>query len=665
METDRYRRSAHMSYKTTKIQPIKSYPTFQFHAFTASKCDTDTVFKICVLETLRWLRGRFDKFDKLPEQLIAPDPADHASYSEDKMCSFNLNLGATLDCTYIHDRGIWSIRITELDIGENPGQDNERPPVNGRSFRTEISFLKSGRNVEAGVRTVCSEPADCDVGCTVFRPALIKALANNPDVGFINEGFRIDGTPLIVKNKSDFRNLEKLISSSVFDMPTVLVADGVYATETASGKPAAVGLRDAFAPVGITGTLQKGRFFDEDMSKNAGGSAVILPALSYSEEASADLENRRAVVISLKRPSGKKSGKVSSSVRKSDKANELLPSFDYATLAAKQVGFSVVCFIDEKCFELIRNVFGITFDRGDIVTCVHGKEILRRRFTKDKTPEFTDTVNAELTELMKRRMYTFGGVMFYSDARIAELEGQHNKNSSLEDELDLYKNENTELNNKIRDLTQHNTDMQRTAEVNRQLSKDLSDANDRISEQSDIIEKLLAEADHKEKAYRDAAELKEFYIKKTADAAHFPTEKESVCKWASEQFSKNLIIATQAAASLKRYNKPFDVADLCDALYYLNAYAEYRLGNIDEDRLTLYNGSCNWKVCSCGKKTLEDFNDDYTTIYEGKKYLLDIHVKSGSGSEDLVRVYFCWDDKLKKVIIGHMPGHLPTVSRRT
>ena len=72
-----------MEYKTTEIHKIKSYPTYQFYAHTASsECSADEVFLICVLETLKWLRNRLKNFDEIPTQLTAPEPDNYKSFSE-------------------------------------------------------------------------------------------------------------------------------------------------------------------------------------------------------------------------------------------------------------------------------------------------------------------------------------------------------------------------------------------------------------------------------------------------------------------------------------------------------------------------------------------------------------------------------------------------------
>ena len=67
----------------------------------------------------------------------------------------------------------------------------------------------------------------------------------------------------------------------------------------------------------------------------------------------------------------------------------------------------------------------------------------------------------------------------------------------------------------------------------------------------------------------------------------------------------------------------------------------------------------------CGKEALKCFRDDYTLNIDGRKMLMDRHIKYGIKSQTLIRIYFCWDDKNKKVAVGYMPGHLPTVRNST
>ena len=42
-----------------------------------------------------------------------------------------------------------------------------------------------------------------------------------------------------------------------------------------------------------------------------------------------------------------------------------------------------------------------------------------------------------------------------------------------------------------------------------------------------------------------------------------------------------------------------------------------------------------------------------------------MHIKSGVKVQELVRIYFCWDDALQKVILGYLPDNLPPLKDPT
>ena len=65
--------------------------------------------------------------------------------------------------------------------------------------------------MEAGIRTTCSEPFDCEAGCSVFRPTVVKAIADNPDVGFVKEGLLVNGNILRLFPKLVDISVQKLI----------------------------------------------------------------------------------------------------------------------------------------------------------------------------------------------------------------------------------------------------------------------------------------------------------------------------------------------------------------------------------------------------------------------------------------------------------------------
>ena len=79
----------------------------------------------------------------------------------------------------------------------------------------------------------------------------------------------------------------------------------------------------------------------------------------------------------------------------------------------------------------------------------------------------------------------------------------------------------------------------------------------------------------------------------------------------------------------------------------------------------MYAERCHWEIQGCCKEALKMHREDYTVTMNGHPYILDQHIKHGVHADELIRIYFCWDDDLGKIIIGSMPGHLATVKNST
>ncbi len=215
---------------TTKLKHIKSYPTYQLHTYTNNKrLPAEEVFKICILETMKWLRSRLSLFADIPTQLDLPEPENYRQLSFEMLHSFSLNIGSVISVVFIEKKGLWSFDITESDMGENIGTATERPPVNGRTFSTDISFIINGDRVETGIRTICSEPSDTSAPCRVFRPAIVKMLAENKLVGLRYE-YELDGSVINIGTKSEAGRFIDAVQDKKFSLPTVIVAEPPFET---------------------------------------------------------------------------------------------------------------------------------------------------------------------------------------------------------------------------------------------------------------------------------------------------------------------------------------------------------------------------------------------------------------------------------------------------
>ena len=265
----------------------------------------------------------------------------------------------------------------------------------------------------------------------------------------------------------------------------------------------------------------------------------------------------------------------------------------------------------------------------------------------------------------KRNAYQFGAVLFHYDAKQKELHSKRKQTQSMEERCGLYKQENTELKQQIKQLSQQQTDMCQTAESVRLLKKQVDALQRELEEKEAEYLEFRENAAVKEDSYRKSSGIIQFYREQYETAAGFPTDKNDFCKWIVSSFSDELTVAPRAESEMKKYSGALDLVSLCDGLVFLDAYAKYRRREISEEMLGLYAMRGNWDVQNCGKEAIKLRRTDYTVTVGKKQYTLDLHIKRGTQSEELIRICFCWDPDTKKIIIGSMPEHLATVKNGT
>ena len=605
-------------------------------------CQPEEVFQICVLETLHWLRSRLQKFPDLPKDIHSPEPEDYRDFSEAFLRSFSFEAGGNVDVIWLPKQHIWSFCITETDMGANLGTENARPPVIGRTFRTEMSYRLDGEQVEIGIRTIVSEPYDCDAPCEVFRPTVVKSLVANPNLILRHNGLNIDGKAVILDKRDAIERICDICSDEHFDLPIVWVTEPkaeMSVPKLPELSTQSLNVTKGFTPqIGLEGLkvdysktdVKPNSFMDKAVKKSA---APAKPQLK---------------------------------LQSAPPTKQELPQFPYERLAGSIVGFGVVFFVSEKLRSLLCQKLGSDLQAGGIMV-QHGGEIEHypQKVHQKQPEQFYHTLKEQVKTSPKRRNYHFGEVVFHSKARVLELRDRRHETESLEDACRLYHLENKELRSQVKELMQEKADMQKAWESERSTQKKLLTAQETADKLSDQLRALKAQQQEREEAYRRAAAVTEFYRKKADIAAGFPESRDRICDWAEKQFSEELILTGDAKSALRKYTGQLDTAILCDGLLYLDAYAKYRREEISAEELSLYGERYIWEVQGCGKETLQMRRSDYLTTYEGTQYLLEQHIKYGVSAQVLLRIYFHWEDSLGKIIIGYMPGHLPTVKKGT
>ena len=634
-----------MPYITTKVQALKSYATYQLYASADSKtADTDGVFKICILETLHWIRSRLSDHKIIPQDLNSPMPQQYADFDDEKIQSFSINLGFQIDVIYIESLGVWSFRIVEPDMGANIGTPKERKAVSGRTFTTEIAFRKQDDCVEIGVRTICSEPSDNTQDCEVFRPSVVKALAENTDIRLSQCGWMLNGQAMQITSKNELEKFFDVFGDPARSLPMILVAD----TKEEISEPVKVEpLTDTLTPALSSFSLLA--------RPKPGESAVI----KINPEC---FENKKLI-----REVKPKKVKKQADKPKSSPVKTKLPMFDHEKLAQKLVGLAIVVFVSDKYFKQIESKAQIKITHGDIIILPRREQSERYSYSeyKDDMDGFFSKLRASSYDLPKRSVVNYGNVLFYTDAKLQEYHDKRHQATTMEEKYDFYKLENKELKAQVKELSQQQTDMRQTSEQLRILQKKVETLTDELNDANAKYIETVNEMNAKAEAYRKGADLVLFYKQFIDIAARFPIDKNDVCKWAEDNFSDDIIVAPRAVSEMKKYSGSLDIASLCDGIVYLSAYARFRRQEISEEELSLYAQRCNWDVQGCGKEALKMHRTDYTVTYDGKAYTLDQHIKHGIQSDELIRIYFCWDDKLRRIIIGSMPKHLATVKNTT
>ncbi len=628
---------------------MKSYPTYQFYATADSKTvNVDDVFKICILETIRWVRSRLQAFHDLPQELLVPDPEHFSTYSENDLTSFSYNNGFQIDVIYIDSISVWSFRITEPDNGANLGTPYERPAVNGRTFTTEIAFRKQKDCVEVGIKTICSEPADTTADCEVFRPRVVKALIENCELVLHHGGWVLDGTPMEITTNNALDRFFMLYSDPKQSIPLILVADSDSVQKEAQAvvSPSSVTALSA-SSYNLSGFGAHDRKYDIEIKAEGVGAkkSVTIPK-SKSPKAKKNSEaaifNRRPVSIKL-------------------------PILDYSELAKHLISFGIVVFVDEKLFKQLYNKTHISVKHGDILIISHQEAIECHSYSQysDDMPSYSRSLRSNIIEMQKRSLYNFGDVLFYSDAKLKEYHTKRHQTDSLEEKCRIYKLEITELRSQIKEISQQQLDKQHIAESLRLTQKKVDGLSLELQSRNDDYQRLVEIMEHKENAYRKSARLIQFYQQQLDIAAQYPTDKNEICNWIDEFFSAELVLSNRAKSEMRKYSNALDIISLCDGIVFLDAYVKYRRHEISEDDLSLYAEHRHWEIQGCGKEAIKMHRADYTVSIDGVSYLLDQHIKHGIRAEELIRIYFCWDDRNQKVIIGSMPGHLATVKNST
>ncbi|MBE6902510.1 MAG: hypothetical protein E7478_08545 [Ruminococcaceae bacterium] len=635
-------------YQVTALIHDRRYPTYQLHAQAINDTlPAQTVMNICVLETMAWLRRRLSQYADIPAEIDLPEPEDHNCFDSSSLRSFHLNIGCTIDVVYSEQEKAWAFCLEEADAGANLGSANERAPVSGRKFETNIAFrINDNGIVEVGVQTICSEPDTTATYCEVFRPSVVKALYLNKSVG-LRHILNITDSPITVESSKELQRVKDAAADVTRELPMILITTPAAECKN---KLAEIEVLQFDITDGLRSSLSSGSDFVKRELK------LDFDALGIENKlvASAVVTNKVA----------------ENSEPETDKAEPemIVPeTVNMDKLAASLAAFAFVCKVSDSCFESVQAAFCKELSKGDILILYKGdiSEVVRFQEISADITAASRQIKSGITSYPMRRSIGWGNVLFTADARLLDLQQRRQERLSHYDEIELMKTEISELSNKLKNAEDLIRAMSSSEDENRllkkknsALEKELHDCRLEFEERSNDL-KVLAE---RGKALLPSLS---FYKEKSRVAALFPTDKTAIPTWVEERFSSTITLHKNAVASLKKYTRPLCANILCDGLYFLHGYALYRQGKLSEAELALYAEEYGWEVQGCGKEALKMFADDYSITVDGRSQLLNYHIKYGVSPINWVRIYFFYDKMSERVVVGYMPDHLPTLSDKT
>lgn len=194
---------------------------------------------------------------------------------------------------------------------------------------------------------------------------------------------------------------------------------------------------------------------------------------------------------------------------------------------------------------------------------------------------------------------------------------------------------------------------------------------EQIERNKEKEEKRIEELQKENDKLKEVISEKEKEIDRLIWRQNLPENPNEVAGWVEESFSGKMIFHDKATDLMKKLKRDeVDMDDICLALEYLATdYRDSLLGSINNDELlkiasAKYGRPIN--VSPSGNNLIEMYPKEYKIKYgmgiKGKptEKPLNLHLKIGNTSENLLRIYFLYDKENKLIVVGSLPRHLST-----
>ena len=612
--------------RTVRLLQNVLYPTYQLYAAMGSKQTAPRDgLRLAALTTMEWLRQRIQ--DDIPAELCQAGPDEYRAADDSNLPSLHLNRGYVLDIVSLPEKGVWSLQITEPDLGSDPGKkEQRRAAVPGRVIETNVAFRIYGKELECGFQTVVSDPEGTLPQAEVYRLAVVRRLMENPAFG-LTQILPVNGSVTELKTTAQIGKLIALVNAPENQLPTVVF---IYHQKQERQ--------------GITAPVQKAALKVLNTPPQQPEAFSTRPGMRHEE-----LFN----LLAAARQSEEKA---------------TLPC-DVPAFAEKMKGLCRTYLLDAGLLPGFANAVGVCLNPGDVTMLEplrFGGRAQVFPYRPSKQEKMVDDLTGVIYTYPRGRSYSFGHIEFLSAARENLLHATAQAVSEAEAVSDQWAEKFTKLQDtckaeiakKDAEVAQLRKQVDRLKLYQAQLEKEKEQLAQQLHQEQENC-KLQLQARDGEVAYLERKLTR-------------PLKHTDVVEWVRQQFADRLIMHKRTETLLaKKTAWGVDLGLLCDALDFLATdYWDYRFSRLSKDEM---NCRCSAKygrpfdVSKLGDYTIEFTPSEYKVKYKmtgtekAREYALNWHLKVGNDPENLLRIYFFPDDKAQKLVIGSLPEHLRAV----
>lgn len=664
------------SYRFVKLLRNHLYPTYQLHAFMANdKTDPKEGLRLAALTTMHWLKSRLGEAAPL-EWASLPSPEDFLTATDDDLPSFYLNQGFVVNIVSLPDRGMWSLQITEPDLGSDPGNPNQlRMPVPGRIIETNVAFQIAEKQLECGFKTVISDPAGTAPEAEVYRTTVVRLLMENPAFG-LKQVTDIPMKPTRIFSSSQIKTMLWLTHHEDNQIPMVIFTQPLEEKTIEAAVP-------SFAKGKTEASAQKVSFDLKEFSSLDRKQLPIMPGKGKKDirkpvAAGLDLSSMPAAGFAapykldrmeLNLPAQKTVSGLPPAKKTETVAVD--PAYDLDKFAYYTFSHCRTYIMENGMNKSFTAQSGIRFKPGDIIVMYPtslggGERVIPYRAPENPWDESIQAIEKGIKDFLKERPVDFGHIMFLSGVRehLLHISDELMENAEAADAH--FKTEIEQLNafwkaevaQKDRELEESANQLKRQKEYASRLEDEKTALRVEFSQER---EKLQEEIDSHLETIA--------FLRRRYDQ---PEDYDGIEDWVAEHFSDRLILHPKAVARmLTRSNQCAAVDLVCDALDYLATdYWEMRYLQVPKEvALTRCAEKYGrpFEVKPTGQATIEFTPGEYRIKYykdaKGRETDrdLDYHLRVGNDSENLLRIYFLHDDAEKLIVVGSLPDHLRSV----